>query len=258
MKRLFSIFSFIVMTCIVQNNVLIGMHDVPADDGSNAPVYLSTGHVLRTITPRVLNQSPQETQTKLRSAHNAILASDLQILRTALENIPQDIIATARLCNIVPQDNYCNCIARLLRRCDRNQKDRTLFHLAITQRALNQTPAALQVVEYLLQFGFDLNTTDYPTGTAVHAAASKDDINLLRLLLQQKYNANLNILNRISMTPLVSVLRKNNKTVVQLLLEAGADPFINWNGLPQERMTTNPEIRKMILARKAALQAQRS
>ena len=78
------------------------------------------------------------------------------------------------------------------------------------------------VVEKLLQRGADVSLQEHDGDTALHAAASTGNLNMLRMLLAK--GANPNIKNKLGGTPLMWAAVYGFHDAVQLLCEKGADP----------------------------------
>lgn len=80
----------------------------------------------------------------------------------------------------------------------------------------------LQTVQSLLQAGADVNGAQGDGTTALHWAASRDDLDITRVLLAAK--ANVEAKTRLNqMTPLFMAAKNGNAPIVEALLKAGAD-----------------------------------
>lgn len=82
--------------------------------------------------------------------------------------------------------------------------------------------SALQMVRAFLKTGCPVNSTD-GTGTALHKAVWRRNVELVSLLLAQKDIA-LDGLDIDDRTPLMIAVEKGDRRLVEMLLKAGADP----------------------------------
>src|SRR5205823_496792 len=79
-----------------------------------------------------------------------------------------------------------------------------------------------EAVRQLLQHGADVNAAEADGMTAFHWAATKDDLDLVRMLLRA--GANLRAMIRLGgYTPLMMAARNGNAAIIEALLNAGAD-----------------------------------
>ena len=117
---------------------------------------------------------------------------------------------------------------------------------AVNVQCLGETPLfiavmdenpSLKVVEELLNSGADPNYATRSSGTSVlHIAVSpdpgfeenknnkKDIVKIIEKLIEK--GADLNAQNYFGKTPLMTAAEREEKTLMKILLEAGADPFI--------------------------------
>ena len=96
----------------------------------------------------------------------------------------------------------------------------TLLHLAVCRENLT-------IIEMILKAGADINEQDWLGNTPLHESMYKSPANLaqiVRLLL--KFGAQVNMENKITDTPLHLVACYGRSEVVQILLDAGADPHL--------------------------------
>lgn len=87
------------------------------------------------------------------------------------------------------------------------------------------------VCDILLKFKVSPNmtTVDMEDVSALHIAVYRNRISIINLLL--KYNVNLDVEDWTRRTPLMTAIQEKNSYVVNLLLEAGADPNIDRYGV---------------------------
>nr|MBI3613319.1 ankyrin repeat domain-containing protein [Nitrospirota bacterium] len=112
------------------------------------------------------------------------------------------------------------------------------------------TSGKIEVVQFLLDRGADVNMAGNWECTALCAAARSGHLPIVQLLLDR--GANVNSQNRLKFAPLLIAASKGNPQVVKLLLERGADPAIpdHWGTQPlwwAVREAGNAEVVQMLL-----------
>jgi ankyrin repeat protein len=118
-------------------------------------------------------------------------------------------------------------MVELLLRYGARPKESTFVDAAF----LSSPEIAVRIVSAFLQAGADVNSKDHyrPTPsmywTALDKAVWRQNVALVRLLLSQK-GISLNDVNGDGQTALEIAQEKHNATIVNLLLEAGADPSV--------------------------------
>jgi ankyrin repeat protein len=99
----------------------------------------------------------------------------------------------------------------------------------------------MQIVEYLVQNGADVNaTTSVSTGevTPLRYAIANSDYQMTQYLIQ--HGADVNKANEAGWTPLMTAARVGNRDIIQLLLDSGADINARANdGLSVIRIASN-------------------
>jgi ankyrin repeat protein len=79
----------------------------------------------------------------------------------------------------------------------------------------------MQIVQFLVKSGADVNLADNDNDTPLHKAARRANIEIVEYLI--KHGANINALNYLSHTPLHTAAIFNNFDVVACLLKYGTD-----------------------------------
>jgi len=84
-------------------------------------------------------------------------------------------------------------------------------------------PPSVEMVQYLIAFGVDVNAIDVYGNNSLHYAVKLKDVNLVRTLLDS--NVDLNHVNEEGISPLREALltKPFDYSTVQLLIEHGAD-----------------------------------
>lgn len=113
-------------------------------------------------------------------------------------------------------------------------RDKTPLLLAAEQ-------GRMQIVEYLVQQGADVNATTRPgTGeiTPLRYAIANDDWEMTRYLINN--GAEVNKANPQGWTPIMTAARLGNREIIQLLVDAGADISARTeDGLTPVRIASN-------------------
>lgn len=100
----------------------------------------------------------------------------------------------------------------------------------------------LDIIEWLIQYGANINASDHVGNTALHAAVQEDNLSIVRFLLIN--GANVNQPNKFGNTPIWIVKPTQSKEIIDILLLFGADPTIknNFGISALERMAAYPNI----------------
>ncbi|MEE6485606.1 hypothetical protein FKM82_014347 [Ascaphus truei] len=140
------------------------------------------------------------------------------------------------------------CVARLKKLCatdnvncrDTQGRHSTPLHLAAGYNNL-------EVVEYLLQHGADVNAQDKGGLIPLHNAASYGHVDVAALLI--KFNACVNANDKWAFTPLHEASQKGRTQLCALLLAHGADPSLkNQEGQTSLDLVTADDVRALLTA----------
>ncbi|TRY99402.1 hypothetical protein DNTS_002014 [Danionella cerebrum] len=152
------------------------------------------------------------------------------------------------------------CLARVQKLCclenincrDTQGRNSTPLHLAgQLQLVLSQRFAAagynnLEVAEYLLEHGADVNAQDKGGLIPLHNAASYGHVDIAALLI--KYNTCVNATDKWAFTPLHEAAQKGRTQLCALLLAHGADPTMkNQEGQTPLDLATADDIRALLI-----------
>ncbi|RYP17553.1 hypothetical protein DL765_004442 [Monosporascus sp. GIB2] len=124
-------------------------------------------------------------------------------------------------------ENRLDIVRLLIEREARVNAEDTHGNTALWCACWLNDPHKLSIAEYLLEHGADVNCRNHGGTAPVHIAISRDDVRLLRLLLEQK-DVNLNTWDIGKATPLMRAVKSEEMT--RMLLEKGADPNIRPDG----------------------------
>uniref|UniRef100_A0A8C1RHV4 Poly [ADP-ribose] polymerase n=1 Tax=Cyprinus carpio TaxID=7962 RepID=A0A8C1RHV4_CYPCA len=140
------------------------------------------------------------------------------------------------------------CLARVKKLCtpdnvncrDTQGRHSTPLHLAAGYNNL-------EVAEYLLQHGAEVNSQDKGGLIPLHNAASYGHVDVAALLI--KYNACVNATDKWAFTPLHEAAQKGRTQLCALLLEHGADPTLrNQEGQSPLDLVTADDVRALLTA----------
>ncbi|KAI1325405.1 ankyrin repeat-containing domain protein [Xylariaceae sp. FL0255] len=102
---------------------------------------------------------------------------------------------------------------------------------ALTCTCWKAGPERLAMAKILLEHGANVNHTNERGNTLLHIAASRNDVEMVKLALQQE-GVELNLVNQYSRTPLFYSI--DNEEITRLLLEKGADPNLKFGNSESE------------------------
>ncbi|XP_021431458.2 poly [ADP-ribose] polymerase tankyrase-2 isoform X1 [Oncorhynchus mykiss] len=140
------------------------------------------------------------------------------------------------------------CLARVEKLCspdnvncrDAHGRHSTLLHLAAGYNNL-------EVAEYLLQHGAEVNSQDKGGLIPLHNAASYGHVDVAALLI--KYDACVNATDKWAFTPLHEAAQKGRTQLCALLLAHGADPALrNQEGQSPLDLVTVDDVRALLTA----------
>ncbi|XP_053307185.1 poly [ADP-ribose] polymerase tankyrase-2 isoform X1 [Spea bombifrons] len=140
------------------------------------------------------------------------------------------------------------CMARLTKLCtpenvncrDTQGRHSTPLHLAAGYNNL-------EVAEYLLEHGADVNAQDKGGLIPLHNAASYGHVDVAALLI--KYSASVNAFDKWAFTPLHEASQKGRTQLCALLLAHGADPTLkNQEGQTPLDLVTADDVRALLTA----------
>ncbi|XP_016296421.1 tankyrase-2 isoform X2 [Sinocyclocheilus anshuiensis] len=140
------------------------------------------------------------------------------------------------------------CLSRVKKLCtpdnvncrDTQGRHSTPLHLAAGYNNL-------EVAEYLLQHGAEVNSQDKGGLIPLHNAASYGHVDVAALLI--KYNACVNATDKWAFTPLHEVAQKGRTQLCALLLAHGADPTLrNQEGQSPLDLVTADDVRALLTA----------
>ncbi|XP_072281308.1 poly [ADP-ribose] polymerase tankyrase-2 isoform X2 [Pyxicephalus adspersus] len=140
------------------------------------------------------------------------------------------------------------CVARVKKLCtpenvncrDTQGRHSTPLHLAAGYNNL-------EVAEYLLQHGADVNSQDKGGLIPLHNAASYGHVDVAALLI--KFNACVNATDKWAFTPLHEAAQKGRTQLCALLLAHGADPTLkNQEGQTPLDLVTADDVRALLAA----------
>ncbi|XP_006006371.1 poly [ADP-ribose] polymerase tankyrase-2 isoform X1 [Latimeria chalumnae] len=140
------------------------------------------------------------------------------------------------------------CLARVKKLCtpenvncrDTQGRHSTPLHLAAGYNNL-------EVAEYLLQHGADVNAQDKGGLIPLHNAASYGHVDVAALLI--KFNACVNATDKWAFTPLHEAAQKGRTQLCALLLAHGADPILkNQEGQTSLDLVTADDVRALLTA----------
>ncbi|XP_069756678.1 poly [ADP-ribose] polymerase tankyrase-2-like isoform X2 [Narcine bancroftii] len=140
------------------------------------------------------------------------------------------------------------CMARVKKLCiienvncrDTQGRHSTPLHLAAGYNNL-------EVAEYLLQHGADVNAQDKGGLIPLHNAASYGHVDVAALLI--RYNACVNATDKWAFTPLHEAAQKGRTQLCALLLAHGADPTMrNQEGQTPLDLVTADDVRALLIA----------
>uniref|UniRef100_UPI00398EBF96 poly [ADP-ribose] polymerase tankyrase-2 isoform X2 n=1 Tax=Pristiophorus japonicus TaxID=55135 RepID=UPI00398EBF96 len=140
------------------------------------------------------------------------------------------------------------CLARVKKLCtidnvncrDTQGRHSTPLHLAAGYNNL-------EVAEYLLQHGADVNAQDKGGLIPLHNAASYGHVDVAALLI--KYNTCVNATDKWAFTPLHEAAQKGRTQLCALLLAHGADPTMkNQEGQTPLDLVTADDVRALLIA----------
>lgn len=190
----------------------------------------------------------------------AASAQDLPLLRRLLEETPGCVNAhlngtTSLLAAIIPNPSFPSRTLRLLEcllehGADPNLPDwqgtTALMKACVTAQHANATNMA----QVLLQAGANPTAVNARNSTALHKAASSGNAELTRTLAAL---APLDGVDDYGMTAITHAASYGHLEVVEILLEAGADPrAADGRGLHMMRAGICPEIRQLVTRRETA------
>ncbi|XP_077478539.1 poly [ADP-ribose] polymerase tankyrase-1-like [Stigmatopora argus] len=139
------------------------------------------------------------------------------------------------------------CLARVQKLCspdnincrDTQGRNSTPLHLAAGYNNL-------EVAEYLLEHGADVNAQDKGGLIPLHNAASYGHVDIAALLI--KYNTSVNATDKWAFTPLHEAAQKGRTQLCALLLAHGADPTMkNQEGQTPLDLATADDIRALLI-----------
>ncbi|XP_048406773.1 poly [ADP-ribose] polymerase tankyrase-2-like isoform X3 [Stegostoma tigrinum] len=140
------------------------------------------------------------------------------------------------------------CLTRVKKLCttdsvncrDSQGRHSTPLHLAAGYNSL-------EVAEYLLQHGADVNAQDKGGLIPLHNAASYGHVDVAAMLI--KYNACVNATDKWAFTPLHEAAQKGRTQLCALLLAHGADPTMkNQEGQTPLDLVTADDVRALLIA----------